>query len=75
MKIGYPCINTSIERHSSSIFRLASYSERRLIQTVRDNLIQFDKILKYNVQHRLIFFRISADLVPFASQPIFKFNG
>jgi UV DNA damage endonuclease len=74
MKIGYPCINTSIERHSSSTFRLLSYSERRLVQTVRDNLIHLDKILKYNVQHHLIFFRISSDLVPFASHPICKFS-
>jgi UV DNA damage repair endonuclease len=74
MKIGYPCTNTSIERHSSSTFRLACYSEKRLIQTVRDNLIHLHKILKYNVHHHLRFFRISSNLIPFASHPICKFN-
>ena len=74
MKIGYPCINTSIQRHHKSTFRLASYSEMRLIQTVSDNLAHLEKILKFNVENRLLFFRISSDLVPFASHPICKFN-
>src|SRR5215213_4756723 len=74
MKIGYPCINTSIQRHHTSTFRLASYSEMRLIQTVSDNLAHLEKILKFNVENRLLFFRISSDLIPFASHPICKFS-
>lgn len=74
MKIGYPCINTSIERNTPSTFRLAFYSENRLIQAVEDNLKHLAKVLKYNVDHDLLFFRISSDLVPFASHPICKFN-
>ena len=74
MKIGYPCINTTIQRHHASTFRLASYSETKLIQTVRDNLAHLEKILKYNVENHLLFFRISSDLVPFASHPVCKFN-
>jgi UV DNA damage endonuclease len=46
----------------------------RLIQTIRDNLAHLEKILKFNVENRLLFFRISSDLVPFASHPICKFN-
>jgi len=74
MKIGYPCINTSIQRNTHSTFRLAFYSESRLIQTVEDNLKHLAKVLRYNVVHDLLFFRISSDLVPFASHPICKFN-
>ncbi|MGA9171224.1 MAG: UV DNA damage repair endonuclease UvsE [Nitrososphaeraceae archaeon] len=74
MKIGYPCINTSIERKAPSTFRLAFYSENRLIQTVEDNLKHLTKVLKYNVDHDLLFFRISSDIVPFASHPICKFD-
>jgi UV DNA damage endonuclease len=74
MKIGYPCINTSIERNTPSTFRLAFYSENRLIQTVEDNLKHLAKVLKYNVDHDLLFFRISSDIVPFASHPICKFD-
>jgi UV DNA damage endonuclease len=70
MKIGYPCINNSISRKTTSTFRLASYSESRMIQTIKDNLIHLNQILKYNVKNDLLFFRISSDLIPFASHPI-----
>jgi len=73
MKIGYPCINNSIPRNAPSTFRLASYSESRMIQTVKDNLVHLNQILKYNVKNNLLFFRISSDLIPFASHPICKF--
>ena len=73
MKIGYPCINTSVPRNTTSTFRLASYSESRMIQTIKDNLIHLNQILEYNVKNDLLFFRISSDLIPFASHPICKF--
>ena len=74
MKIGYPCINNSILRTCPSTFRLTSYSENKLIQTVRSNLNHLSQILDYNVNHGLLFFRISSDLIPFASHPICKLN-
>ena len=74
MKIGYPCINNSIPRNAPSTFRLASYSENRLVQTIKNNLIHLNRILKYNVKNNLLFFRISSDLIPFASHPICKLN-
>ena len=74
MKIGYPCINNSIPRNTPSTFRLASYSENRLIQTLKTNLIHLAQILRYNVKNNFLFFRISSDLVPFASHPICKLN-
>lgn len=73
MKIGYPCINNSIPRRAPSTFRLASYSEGNLVQTVKNNLLHLNQILKYNVKNNLLFFRISSDLIPFASHPICKF--
>jgi UV DNA damage endonuclease len=74
MKIGYPCINNNIPRTYPSNFKLATYSENKLIQTVRGNLIHLSQILDYNVNHGLLFFRISSDLIPFASHPICKLN-
>jgi len=74
MKIGYPCINRSIGCTSNKTFRLKSYSEEKMITTISNNLLCLKKILQYNINHNIFFFRISSDLVPFASHPICIFK-
>jgi len=72
VRLGYPCINRSIGCTANSTFRLASYSKQNLLAKVENNLNCLMKILEYNVKNGLFFFRISSDLVPFASHPICK---
>ncbi len=74
MKIGYPCINWTIGCKGDRTFRLKSYSEERLKATVENNLHCLVEMLKFNVKNNMLFFRITSDLVPFASHPICQFN-
>ncbi len=74
MKLGYPCINWSIGCKGDRTFRLKSYSEDRLIHTVSNNLDCLQQMLTYNAAHDLLFFRITSDLIPFASHPICTFD-
>lgn len=74
MKIGYPCKNLTVDCIGDRTFRLKSYSEERLISTVQNNLQCLLEMLHFNALHGIQFFRITSDLVPFASHPICQFD-
>jgi UV DNA damage endonuclease len=74
LKIGYPCINLTLKNPHSSTFRLKSFSEKRFNETVKNNLNHLLKILKFNLNNNILFFRLSSDIIPFASHPICKIN-
>ncbi|MBN1620728.1 UV DNA damage repair endonuclease UvsE [candidate division WOR-3 bacterium] len=74
MKIGYPCLNRTLNCTTGSTFRLKNYSEAELIKKISSNLICLEKTLEFNLENGLFFFRISSDLIPFGSHPVMKFN-
>ena len=74
MKIGYPCINRTIGCTSGRTFRLKNYSEERMAATVGNNLRCLAAMLRYNAANDILFFRITSDLIPFASHPVCDFD-
>lgn len=74
MRIGYPCLNYSLGEAPSTTFRLKSYSEERLRAAVEYNLGMIQKMLAFNADHQLLFFRLHSGIVPFASHPICSFK-
>ncbi len=70
MKIGYPCKNIQLATTHSKTFRLASYSEDRLCEAVLWNLEGVSKILDFNAEAGFLVFRLSSDLIPFASHDV-----
>ncbi|MDD9952971.1 MAG: UV DNA damage repair endonuclease UvsE [Candidatus Woesearchaeota archaeon] len=69
MRIGYACLNRSLPS-AGKTFRLASYSEAKFRETVQHNLDALQQLLEFNVEHNLLFHRISSNTIPFASHPI-----
>ena len=59
---------------NSSTFRLKSFSEKRFNETVLNNLDHLLSILKFNKINGIYFFRISSDIIPFASHPVCKID-
>lgn len=74
MRVGYACINRFVGCTSARTFRLGSYSAERLVSTVEQNLHCLAKTLEWNRQNGIRFFRITSDLVPFASHPVCRFD-
>ncbi|MDD3802912.1 MAG: UV DNA damage repair endonuclease UvsE [bacterium] len=74
MKIGYPCKNTSVGCSSSKRFNLKSYTKAKTKETVRANLECLENVIDYNIKNNIMFFRISSDIVPFASHPVMDFK-
>ena len=69
IRLGYACINLTLEASTNSTTRLALIDERdRWLAACRRNIEGMEQILEFNGQHGLNF-RVGSSMVPFASHP------
>ncbi|GAA0181172.1 hypothetical protein SH2C18_37410 [Clostridium sediminicola] len=74
MKIGYACISLGSGYKTTRRLTLKNFSKQNFRDTALLNLIDFKKILQYNIDNNLFIFRISSDIIPFASHTINNFQ-
>ncbi|KGM95319.1 UV damage repair endonuclease UvdE [Clostridium novyi A str. 4552] len=70
MKIGYACIPIMLNYKTNRTFMLKNFNYERFYNCVNENLHDLYKILEQNIKNNIYFFRISSDIIPFASHKI-----
>jgi len=69
MRVGYACVNTQL-RSPARTTRLANVTPQRLLELTLANLDALEAILRWNAAHGIVVFRLTSNLVPFASHPV-----
>lgn len=69
IRIGYAGINTALPT-AGRTFRLSGYSEARMLEVARANILALGEILRWNRDHGITLFRITSNLIPFGSHPV-----
>ena len=68
--IGYACQIAGRPDLKYTVCRLINASENRLKAMIGENLSVLEQMIDYNVKNGIRLFRISSDLIPFASHPV-----
>lgn len=71
--LGYACLNVTLGTKSRTV-RLANLRTEKLVPVIAQNLDAVLDALRWNVDHDIRFFRVSSDLIPFATHPDFPFD-
>ena len=69
LRVGYACVNTQLPSSGRTV-RLANASPDRLRELTEQNLDALEAILRWNAAHGVEVFRVTSNLVPFASHPV-----
>ncbi len=67
MKIGYACLMVGVPGTDMKTTRKANATPERLEKLIAHNLAAMENMLDYNIRHGIKMYRISSDIVPFAS--------
>ncbi|WP_461206585.1 UV DNA damage repair endonuclease UvsE [Clostridium sp. DL1XJH146] len=68
--IGYACIPLAVPYKTTRKFLLKNFTEENFYNAANLNLIDLLRILEYNKNNNINFFRISSDIIPFAGHSI-----
>ena len=74
MKIGYLCLTYGITDANLKHITLKKANNENLLKIIQHNLKSLEKMIDYNIEHELSFFRLSSDLIPFGSSEVNTLN-
>jgi len=69
-RIGYACINTSINATTNKTCRLEHCTEERLRFLISSNLSGLKEVIRWNYNNNIYLYRISSVVIPFASHKV-----
>lgn len=72
MKIGYACLTKGLRETNFKSCILKNATDENLLSIIEHNLNSLEKIIYYNIENNIKLFRISSDIIPFASNPVNK---
>ncbi len=70
MKIGYPCIIYGLSGYNLRGCVLANATPEKIREIAEHNLRILSKMIDFNINNKISLFRISSDIIPFASHPV-----
>lgn len=71
VRVGYACINLSINKKYRT-FRLKTVQDKdikKIQEVIHHNIILFGDIVHYNIKNNIFVYRLTSDVIPFASNP------
>ena len=70
MNIGYACLTLGVQKADFRSCFMKNASDEKLIALIDHNLNSLENMINYNIRNQIRLFRISSDLIPFASSPV-----
>ncbi len=74
MRIGYACLTEGVLETNFKTCTLKNANRENLLKIIEHNLYSLNNIIDYNIENNIKVFRISSDIIPFASSPINKIS-
>lgn len=70
MNIGYACLTLGVPNADFRSCLQKNATDEKLVELIAHNLNSLENVIDYNISNQIRLFRISSDLIPFASSPV-----